>query len=560
MQEQTLLQFQIKTCYKLVNLFSFLIIVILFPLSTFRTLEIGIEPVFFLHIGLVFTTLVFWLWRFKIPIALHYSWITLLCILLDVSATFRNETIFAGNAIFGVTIVCAALYFSRRVVFLLTTLQILFGITYGYWHSGLIFESIIHGVGLPVFSYIAVFTNLHYRDSLLQALTDVELSRQAADQANQVKSQFLANMSHEMRTPLNSVIGLLQLLKIEKLPIPAQDYIKRAYHSSGHLLSIINNILDYSKIEEGGLELEEADFNLSDTLDSVRDIVSVQVGDKKLNVSIKIAPDCPLDLKGDRTRLMQILLNLLGNAVKFTEQGRVDLTVSVDEVINNQESVRLLFAVQDTGVGITPEQQQHIFKRFRQADSSHTRIYGGTGLGLAISSQLVRLMGGTLKVESDIGQGSRFWFAASFNVSEPRQIPSKSEDQPLNQADSLEDKLVLVVDDSDSNRFVAVALLQKLGVTAVTVEDGQQAIEAMCQTERPFDLVLMDMQMPVMDGLEATRLLRQQYGFTQVPIIALTANTQPHHIKACFEAGMNDFMEKPVYLDGLKAMLLKYFV
>ncbi len=272
--------------------------------------------------------------------------------------------------------------------------------------------------------------------------------------------------------------------------------------------------------------------------------------------------DCPAVVRGDRTRLTQVVLNLLSNAVKFTEQGRVELKVSVAHLTEKKEAVELLFEVNDTGIGIPTEQQSVIFQRFHQADSSHTRKYGGTGLGLTISCQLVQRMGGDLKVTSEVGKGSRFYFVLPFEIvqmAEPVVEPLASIALETSASKSLENLLVLVADDSEPNRFVTVALLQKLGVTAISVEDGQEAIEAKRETERPFDIVLMDMQMPVMDGVEATRLLRQHYGFSQVPIIALTANTQPHHVKSCFDVGMNDFMEKPLQIDRLEAMLLKHY-
>jgi signal transduction histidine kinase/ActR/RegA family two-component response regulator len=567
MENRILLEFEKATCYKLVNLFAFLVVIVVSVLDILRLLENGMEPVFYLHLGIILVMAGMWFWRFKIPISVHYSWIILLLALVDVSGTFRNETIFAGNSFFVVMIVCAGLYFSKQFLLLLTLLQALFGIVYGYWQTGLIFESTIHAIGLVSLAYVVVFINLQFRNSLIQALYDADVARESADKANEIKSQFLANMSHEMRTPLNGIMGLMQLLAHENLPNKERDYVNRAYQSSEHLLNIINNVLDYSKLEDASLKIEKIAFNLSEVLKFVEGVMAVQATAKHIGFKLDVKPECPTHLQGDKTRLVQVLLNLLGNAVKFTEQGQVQLRVSVqdktarvsvqDKTASAQTGqVVLLFEVIDTGIGIPKQQQELIFSRFTQADHSYTRKYGGTGLGLTISNELVRLMGGILNVESETGQGSCFWFELPFHYTES-SVLAKTEAEPAT-VESLPDMLVLVADDSESNRFIAVALLQKLGVTPITVDDGQQVIEAMNDTQRPFDLILMDMQMPVMDGLEATRQLRQQYGFTQIPIIALTANTQPQHLQSCLEAGMNDYMEKPISIDRLKAMLLKY--
>ncbi len=395
----------------------------------------------------------------------------------------------------------------------------------------------------------------------LEALVDSRTrelaeAREKAEAASRTKSSFLANMSHEIRTPMHAIAGLTHLLRRDA-PTPAQaEKLDRIDDAADHLLSIINDILDISKIEAGRLVLAHADFPLAAILDNVRSLISDQARDKGLTVHV----DCegaPAWLRGDETRLRQCLLNYAVNAVKFTEQGSLTLRVRV--AASEGDALVLRFEVRDTGIGIDAAQLPRLFHAFEQADESTTRRYGGTGLGLVITRRLAEMMGGEVGVDSAPGLGSTFWFTARLERGDAAAATT-----PTGDAAGLEARLrdehagarLLLVEDSPINRGVALALLEGAGLRVDTAEDGLAGVDQARTND--YDLILMDMQMPVMDGLDATRAIRRLPERAATPILAMTANAFEDSRRECLDAGMNDFVAKPVKTRALYAALLKW--
>jgi signal transduction histidine kinase/CheY-like chemotaxis protein len=396
-----------------------------------------------------------------------------------------------------------------------------------------------------------------------------------AETANAAKSEFLANMSHEIRTPLNGIIGMTNLALDTKLTAEQNEYLETAKLSAGALLNVISDILDFSKIEAGKIELEEIAFSLTDCIDAALKTIRFRADEKGLELVCDIGAEVPHAVRGDPGRLRQILLNLVGNAIKFTDEGEVGLKVVADVI--EEKASKLHFIVSDSGIGIAPEKVDTIFESFSQADASTTRHYGGTGLGLTISRYLVRMMGGRLWVESELGSGSRFHFTVRLITETNSGAATERSASPA----ILEGVGVLIVDDHGTNRLIldnmvlrslrillaednrvnqmiAIRLLEKRGHRVVLAANGKEALDALAQAS--FDLVLMDVHMPGMDGIEATIAIREQEKSTGLhqPVVAMTALAMKGDRERCLAAGMDCYLSKPIDLEQLDDVLAAF--
>ena len=386
-------------------------------------------------------------------------------------------------------------------------------------------------------------------------VTPIIKAQQQAEDANQSKSDFLANMSHEIRTPMNAIIGLSHLCLQTALNDRQRDYVSKMHYSARALLDIINDILDFSKIEAGRLDLEKSDFNLHTTMANIDSLIGHLAREKSLEFDITVAPDVPRFLLGDASRLRQILLNLASNAVKFTKTGSVGIFVTLHH--QTEDEVEIEFSIRDTGIGLSEEQISHLFQPFTQADTSTSRKFGGTGLGLVICKRLVQMMNGNIWIDSKEGKGSDFKFTAVFGIG--KEISSSNETDAetyTNAQRNLFNKEILLVEDNPFNQQVAQELLQNIGMYVTVANNGQEALLELAK--KTFDIVLMDVQMPIMDGYEATRHIRSNPNLSSQCVIAMTANAMPEDRQRCLSAGMDDFITKPIMPEHMYKTLTKW--
>jgi len=397
---------------------------------------------------------------------------------------------------------------------------------------------------------------------LLQDVTALKQSREDALAASKAKSDFLSSMSHEIRTPMNAIIGMTSIGKHAK-DLERKDHaFEKIESASTHLLGVINDILDISKIESGKMELSLIPFSFSKMLDRVMTVISQKIWEKRQHFSVEIDPKIPDALFGDDQRLAQVITNILSNATKFTpEEG--DITLNAELLSLQEDECVIQMSVKDSGIGMSKQDQSKLFSAFQQAQAGTSRKFGGSGLGLAISKRILELMNGEIWVESEPGEGSCFIFTASLGIPESAadtEQAAGSESDEENVGSDFSGKVILLADDMDINLEIVIAILEPTNVTIDTATSGKEAVDAFVKNPDRYDLILMDMQMPEVDGLQATRMIRALDipKAATIPIIAMTANVFKEDIEKCIDSGMNDHLGKPIDLDDVMKMLSHY--
>ena len=414
------------------------------------------------------------------------------------------------------------------------------------------------------FGAIFVFTMVTMIRRMFTAITENTLlydAKETAEQGNRAKSAFLASMSHELRTPLNAIIGMTSI-GLSGADIERKNHsLKRIDDTSKHLLGVINDILDVSKIEAGKFELSEAEFDFKKMLNQIETVINFRVDEKRLRFTVNVDKNIPKTMIGDDQRLKQVIINLLGNAVKFTpENGSVNLSAYYIEEEAGTYTIKI--AVTDTGIGISREQQAKLFHSFQQADNSISRQFGGTGLGLMISKNIVDMMGGEIWIESELGKGATFTFTIKMKRGEIKdQMSAVQKTDSVDITGLFKGRIILLAEDIEINREIVTTLLEPTLVEIECAENGKEAVRMFSEEPDKYDLIFMDIQMPEMDGYEATRTIRSLdvLNSKSIPILAMTASVFQEDIEDCFKAGMNDHIGKPFDIDEVIEKLSKYF-
>lgn len=545
----------------------------LLALSLLRIVELGWLHVMGFHILTVGSLAVALAFRERLSTSFKAVLIASLVWLVAVVTMVNNHNAMFGTPFFMTTIMATMIFFGVRASIGVLVASVLVQLGYTVYDTGQLgTQSLLLILASPLLGTVVIFMVDALRsmlstvvERLQQQNDELVRAREEAMAASRAKSEFLANVSHDLRTPMNGILGAVALLETDPGALSAEQrrYVSLIGRSGETLLGLLNQLLDIAKIENKKLSIERVPVDVREVVEEVRTLASIAADQKGLALKVALPPDLPRVLT-DPLRLRQVLLNLVSNAVKFTEAGQV--LVSVQVLSQDADGLRLRFSVRDTGIGIAPDAIPRLFQLFEQADPSTSRRYGGTGLGLAICRGLVTMLGGEIGVESAPGQGAEFWFtlvgglAPAAPVSEVAPGDSEAPSRAPPAAGAPRAERILVADDSELNQLVLVGLLKRIGFAQIVcVNDGQAALDALAR--EAFDLVLMDVQMPGMDGIEAVLRLRAgPAGRTdpRVPIVAVTARAMERDAELCRQAGMNDLLTKPVALDALAEKLSRW--